>query len=181
MAEVQDEATSSLSSHSALSKWAPLYMEEVPCLKIPHSHAPEPGPLNIKWRGGHPYGHHVADWLFKHSNWPQGRHPFSLRAVLCPAVAAQIICSSRVQNALRSLCASPGTSAFSQHLLRIRAERIWHGLTGQSETCRSKGRQRIEKIQKNSKFQLMGSPIADHWSKESTRCRKVQHARRKFS
>ena len=36
-------------------------------------HAPEPGPLNIKWPwGGHPYGHQVADCrLFKHSNWPQ--------------------------------------------------------------------------------------------------------------
>ena len=70
-------------------------------------HAPEPGPLNIKWPwGGHPYGHQVADCrLFKHSNWPQNgaSHPFRLRAVLSPALAAQIICSSRMQNALRAL------------------------------------------------------------------------------
>ena len=72
------------------------------------------------------------------------RDPFRLRAVLSPAVAAQIICSSRMQNALTELSCLcvPGNVSVSQHL-------------------RSKGRQRIEKIQKLSKFQLIGSLITD--------------------
>jgi len=72
------------------------------------------------------------------------RDPFRLRAVLSPAVAAQIICSSRMQNALTELSCLcvPGNVSVSQHL-------------------RSKGRQRIEKIQKLSKFQLIGSLVTD--------------------